>query len=164
MINKLQITGFKCFDHVELELRNFTLLAGRNSVGKTSVIQSVFTMLQNGKQPFRGEYMNIGKMGELQNTITGSREIIIKMQYEWRGRKKDRAKRMFQNQVIEEGDTKDKINVIYCSADRIGVNDTYEKYLGDHITIGKNCEYVFHYLVAHDEDVLDIEKDFICRR
>jgi len=43
MINKLQITGFKCFDHVELELRNFTLLAGRNSVGKTSVIQSVFT-------------------------------------------------------------------------------------------------------------------------
>ena len=161
MINKLQITGFKCFDHVELELRNFTLLAGRNSVGKTSVIQSVFTMLQNWKQPFRGEYMNIGKMGELQNTITGSREIIIKMQYEWRGRKKDRAKRMFQNQVIEEGDTKDKINVIYCSADRIGVNDTYEKYLGDHITIGKNCEYVFHYLVAHDEDVLDIEKDFI---
>ena len=75
MINKLQITGFKCFDHVELELRNFTLLAGRNSVGKTSVIQSVFTMLQNGKQPFRGEYMNIGKMGSCKIPLQGAGKL-----------------------------------------------------------------------------------------
>lgn len=161
MINKIQIMGFKCFDDVELELKNFTLLAGRNSVGKTTVIQSIFTMLQNGSQPFRGEYMNIGKLGELQNTITGSREIMIRMQYEWYGKTKKREKRICQNQVIEEGDAGDKIKVIYCSADRIGVNDTYGKYLGDSITIGKNCEYVFHYLVAHDEDSLDMDQDFI---
>ena len=41
------------------------------------------------------------------------------------------------------------------------MKDTYEKYLGDDILIGKNCEYAFHYLAAHNEDRLDIEKDFV---
>ena len=30
MIKKLAITGFKSFDQVELNLKNFTLLAGQN--------------------------------------------------------------------------------------------------------------------------------------
>ena len=161
MINKIQITGFKCFDYAELDFRNFTLLAGQNSRGKTSVIQSIFSMLQNGNNPFRGEYMNIGKPNELQNAIIGSREIQFDMYYEWQGQKKKRSKSITQNQTIESGDFDDKIKVIYCSADRIGVKDTYEKYLGDNIIIGNNCEYVFHYLNVHDEDRLDIEKDFI---
>ena len=63
MIKKLEINNFKAFEHAELELNNFTLLAGRNSVGKTSVIQAIFAMIQNGKNPFRGEYMNIGMSG-----------------------------------------------------------------------------------------------------
>lgn len=42
MIKKIDIKGFKSFDSVSLELNNFTLLAGRNSMGKTSVIQAVF--------------------------------------------------------------------------------------------------------------------------
>ena len=35
MIKKIDIKGFKSFDSVSLELNNFTLLAGRNSMGKT---------------------------------------------------------------------------------------------------------------------------------
>lgn len=35
MINKIQIAGFKRFDYAELNLKNFTLLAGQNSRGKT---------------------------------------------------------------------------------------------------------------------------------
>ena len=31
-------------------------------MGKTSVIQAIFAMIQNGKNPFRGEFMNIGKV------------------------------------------------------------------------------------------------------
>ena len=51
MIRKIEINGFKSFDSASLELINFTLLAGRNSVGKTSVIQSVFAMFQDGDNP-----------------------------------------------------------------------------------------------------------------
>ena len=61
MIKKLEINNFKSFEQAELELNNFTLLAGKNSMGKTSVIQAIFAMIQNGNNPFRGEYMNIGK-------------------------------------------------------------------------------------------------------
>ncbi len=161
MIKKVQITGFKSFDDAKLDLKNFTLLAGQNSRGKTTVIQAIFAMLQNGKNPFRGEYMNIGKPSELQNAIVGSREIKLSMKYEHCGKVKERTKIISQNQITESGNTDDKIRVIYCSAERIGVEDTYEKYLGDEILIGKNCEYVFHYLNAHDEELLDIEKDFI---
>lgn len=161
MINKIQITGFKCFDYAELDLKNFTLLAGQNSTGKTTVIQSIFAMLQNGNNPFRGEYMNIGKPNELQNTITGSRGIKFNMHYQWCGQMKERIKNISQNQAIDYGDFGDNIKAIYCSADRIGVNDTYEKYSGDDVLIGNNCEYVFHYLNLHDEDQLDIERDFI---
>lgn len=39
MIKKIQITGFKCFNYAELSLKNFTLLAGNNSMGKTTVLQ-----------------------------------------------------------------------------------------------------------------------------
>ena len=65
MIRKIDIKGFKSFDSVSLELNNFTLLAGRNSMGKTSVIQAIFAMLQGGNNPFRGAYMNIGSVNEL---------------------------------------------------------------------------------------------------
>ena len=54
MIKKIDIKGFKSFDSVSLELNNFTLLAGRNSMGKTSVIQAVFAMLQDGNNHFVG--------------------------------------------------------------------------------------------------------------
>lgn len=173
MINKIRISGFKCFDYAELELKNFTLLAGQNSAGKTTVIQSIFAMLQNGKNPFRGEYMNIGKPNELRNALTENREIVFHMYYEWLGKVKSRMKKISQIETIETSDTMemigeddagdiiDQMKVIYCSADRIGVKDTYEKYLGDDILIGKNCEYAFHYLSAHNEDRQDIDKDFI---
>lgn len=161
MINKIQISGFKSFDYAELELKNFTLLAGQNSMGKTTVIQSIFAMLQNGNNPFRGEYMNIGKPNELQNAIIGNREIRFYMQYDDCGQIKEKAKSISKNQTDVTGDFDDKINVIYCSADRIGVKDIYEKYLGEDISIGNNCEYIFHYLNVHDEDQLDIEEDFI---
>ena len=46
MIKRLEIKNFKAFEYADLELSNFTLLAGKNSMGKTSVIQAIFAMLQ----------------------------------------------------------------------------------------------------------------------
>ncbi len=80
-----------------------------HSAGKTTVIQSIFAMLQNGKKPFRGEYMNIGKTGELQNAITGSREIVFHMCCELSGQIKNRTKKISQTQTIDSGDMIDKM-------------------------------------------------------
>ena len=161
MIKKLAITGFKSFDQVELNLKNFTLLAGQNSVGKTTVLQAIFTLLQEGKNPFRGNYMNIGTLAEVQNAITKSQKVQLVMEYEQMGLLQAYGKVIGKSGMRSSGIWNDKMKVIYCSADRIGVRDTYEKYIGDNIIIGKNCEYAFHYLSAHEEDELDPKIDFI---
>lgn len=161
MIKRLEIKNFKAFEYADLELSNFTLLAGKNSMGKTSVIQAIFAMLQNGNNPFRGEYMNIGNVSELINTITGNGEIEFKMQYENGGEIEEVTKKITKFSSSDSKECKEDIRVIYCSSERIGVKDTYRKYLEDQIIIGKNCEYVFHYLNVHDEDKIELEKDFI---
>lgn len=163
MIKSIQISGFKCFDCVTLELNNMTLLAGQNSKGKTTVIQALLAMMQDGNNPFRGEYMNIGEPEELENVIVGSRKIEISVSYEKNEVVKKEAKIIEKGTVkIEEaGEVSKDIKAVYCSADRIGVKDTYEKYLGDEIIIGKNCEYAFHYLSEHEEDSWNIDSDFI---
>ena len=161
MIKKIDIKGFKSFDSVSLKLNNFTLLAGRNSMGKTSVIQAIFAMLQDGNNPFRGEYMNIGSVNELLNAIVISNKIEFDMEYEYDGKTERVSKKITKQGTDSEGKTEKKIKLIYCSSDRIGVKDTYEKYLGDEIIIDKNCDYVFHYLNAYDEMELDKDRDFV---
>ena len=162
MITKIEIKGFKSFDDAELELNNLTLLAGKNSIGKTSVIQAVFAMVQEGKNPFRGEYMNIGSISELQNAIVRRNEIEFNMEYEYNGKEGTASKKISRTGIETIGESPDgKIKLIYCSSDRIGVKDTYEKYLGDEIVIGKNCDYAFHYLQVHDEDTVSLSRDFV---
>lgn len=41
MIEKLELTNFKCFSHAELEFKNLTILTGANATGKSSVIQAL---------------------------------------------------------------------------------------------------------------------------
>lgn len=71
MINELTIKGLKCFDEVEISFENLTLLAGKNSLGKSTVIQALLAMIQEGKNPFRGQYINIGRISELKNKYVG---------------------------------------------------------------------------------------------
>ena len=68
MINELTIKGLKCFDEVEFSFENLTLLAGKNSLGKSTVIQALLAMIQEGKNPFRGQYIDIGRKYSLQGT------------------------------------------------------------------------------------------------
>lgn len=161
MIKNIKIAGFKSFDNVKFEFKNFTLLAGANSVGKTTVLQSIFALVQSGNNPFRGEYMNVGKFNELINIATDKNEINLQMQYEYNNIIKEVSKTITKEGVICSDVIDENIKIIYCSAERIGVKDTYEKYLGDEILIGKNCEYVFHYLAEHKDTPLDRESDFV---
>ena len=80
MIDNLSIKGFKCFDDVSLEMKAITMLAGQNSMGKSSIIQSLLALKQ-GKTPFTGKYMTIGTADELLNAYVGSEEINISADY-----------------------------------------------------------------------------------
>lgn len=47
MIKSLKLQNFKCFEKIELDFSNLTLLTGVNSGGKSSIIQSILCLKQN---------------------------------------------------------------------------------------------------------------------
>lgn len=159
MIHHIRIQGFKCFDEVELEFSNFTLLAGRNSAGKSTVIQAILALYQNSASSFAGPYMNLGRVEELRNRIVGSREILLEAEY---GASSVYGKRISGERREERWGEPfpEEMGILYLAADRVGVQDTYEMSLDWDNEIGVRCEYAFSYLAEHGMEGLK-EPDFV---
>src|SRR5438093_9836103 len=68
-LRKIALRNFKCFQKVNVECSKFTLLAGANSSGKSSLIYSVLGALQTKNYPFyfspNGRYVNMGDFVEI---------------------------------------------------------------------------------------------------
>lgn len=67
MLQSVELTNFKCFQHQVFPLSNLTILAGLNGMGKSSLLQSLLLLRQsNGdaglKQGLKlnGQYVNLG--------------------------------------------------------------------------------------------------------
>ncbi len=161
MLNRIRIQGFKCFQEADIEFSNFTLLAGKNSAGKSTVIQAVLALYQNSASSLAGKYMNIGTVSEVKNWIAGSRDIVLEAVYEYEGKDYVYSKLFGEEEEIKKGtEFPDGMNIRYLTADRIGVEDTYEKSLEGKEQIGVRCEYAFYYLAVHQNDRIK-EKEFI---
>lgn len=162
MLNSVKIQGFKCFKEAEIRFSNFTLLAGKNSTGKSTVIQAVLALYQESASSLAGKYMNIGTVSEVKNWITGSRKISLEAEYDYQGDV------CFYNKIFVEDEEEEKkgicfsgkMNIRYLTADRIGVEDTYQKSLEGRDQIGVRCEYAFFYLAGHHDQGIK-EKAFI---
>lgn len=150
MIETIHIKGLKCFDDVNVKFGRLNILAGINSIGKSTIIQAILALVQSGNdngKPFQGEYINIGKVSELRNKYIGSDTISIVVNEDYG--------------LIAYGDKnfeitgefpEDELNVRYISADRIGVRETYEQNVKERDEIGTKCEYAYDYLAKHDID------------
>lgn len=162
MLNRIRIQGFKCFREAEIGFSNFTLLAGKNSTGKSTVIQAILALCQNQASSLAGTYMNIGTVDEVKNRIAGSKKIFLEAAYEYHGKEYLYRKLFDEDGKEERSGIKfpDGINIRYLTADRIGVEDTYPKSLEGKEQIGVRCEYAFFYLEGHQDELL-AEKEFI---
>lgn len=162
MLNCMKIQGFKCFREAEIRFSDFTLLAGKNSTGKSTVIQAVLALYQNSASSLAGKYMNIGTVGEVKNWITGSKRIFLEAEYEHQGKNSSYSKIFLDNGEEEKNGIgfSDKMNIRYLTADRIGVEDTYQKSLDGRDQIGVRCEYAFFYLAGHQGEKVK-EQGFI---
>ncbi|WP_308920635.1 DUF3696 domain-containing protein [Janthinobacterium sp. J1-1] len=68
MISEIRLTNFKCFKDLKLPIAMFTLLAGLNGMGKSSIIQSILLLrqswrsgnLRNGRLELNGELAKLG--------------------------------------------------------------------------------------------------------
>ena len=158
----MKIQGFKCFREAEIDFSYFTLLAGKNSTGKSTVIQAILALYQNSASSLAGNYMNIGTVNEVKNWIAGSKKIFLEAAYAYQDREYVYSKLFYDDGKEERNGVvfPEEMNIRYLTADRIGVEDTYQKSLDGKEQIGVRCEYAFFYLANHQNDELK-EKDFI---
>lgn len=152
MINGLSISGYKCFDKVKLEPKQINILAGKNSAGKSSIIQAIIALKQGGYNPFRGDYIKMGEISELMNVYIGADTIEIEAEYDSYGKNKKAMINIHGlNAKVSETELLD-MELVYCSAERVGVKEAYERAPEDNDTVGVDCRYAFSYFCKHKED------------
>ncbi len=142
MISKIIIKNFKCFDEKTppIVLKNFNVICGPNSSGKSTVNQAILIHLQNNqldKEKFisNGKFVHFDDFTEIKNAaISSDKDVIIELINE----KKETCKMILcsnpngktimckdlssQFRLIEEN------NLFYISANRIGPEDVYNKF------------------------------------
>ena len=86
-ISKVELEKFKCFNHASIEMGKITLLTGANSSGKSSLLQSILSMLQSEAFPFylspNGRFVDLGSFEEM--SFQNARNGVIKMAFEVKG-------------------------------------------------------------------------------
>lgn len=178
MLSRILIDGYKSIDREELELRNFTLLSGVNSAGKSSVIQALLYMIQFQRQAADDNketwFLDLAKFVDIRNNIQGKREIFFELDNAENNGKVDTTKLSILELVeniaprikIQTGDGCLKYvckhNVIYLSVERIGVQKSYDLNVEAPEQIGARGEYAYSYLAAFGQDILP-EKNFVIR-
>ena len=67
MIDKLQLKNFKCFEQMDINMKNVNVFTGVNGMGKSTVIQSLLLLQQshltdkgNKGLYLNGKYINLG--------------------------------------------------------------------------------------------------------
>lgn len=121
MIKKIKLTNFKCFPSVELSFRELNVFSGVNSMGKSTVIQSLLLLRQTYENNaidrglyLNGKYISIGTGKDLLYSNAGKEPIGIYVQsrvdqfdgwYEYNA-SADYLRRMTENREIEFQDRK----------------------------------------------------------
>lgn len=84
MIKKLTLEYFKCFEKINLELKNINILSGENASGKSSLIQSILTLHQtmhtnewSRNLILNGENVNLGTVSDVIDKVNGRNSISI---------------------------------------------------------------------------------------
>lgn len=84
MINRMHLRWFKCFEHLELSLGALTLLAGRNSSGKSSILQALALLHQTMRErepamhlALNGNTIRLGTMLDVLDNVHGRDQFEI---------------------------------------------------------------------------------------
>lgn len=168
MIQKIKLTNFKCFPSVELSFRELNVFSGVNSMGKSTVIQSLLLLRQTYENNaidrglyLNGKYISIGTGKDLLYSNAGKEPIGIYVQsevdqfdgwYEYNA-SADYLRRMAENREIEfHASNLFQDGFEFISADRLGPQLSYEKSyyeVHERKSIGQHGEYAVHFLVEN---------------
>lgn len=145
MINQIRLENYKCFKKLSLELSNLNVLAGINSMGKSSIIQVLLLLRQaytnnslDKGLHLNGDYIQLGTGFDVMNRmsekdsfgfaiVSDNEESILKYIYE---KESDYLKLDEINSLIKDtfvsGCNLFKNSFAYVSAARIGPQRYYE--------------------------------------
>lgn len=176
MLKEIFVDGYKSIGQADVQLKHFTLFSGVNSAGKSSMIQSMNYLLNLQKQ-YLGEksedaYAVIGRFADARNSVKGNREMIFHLTEEAPNGEEFLLKAVCSagegtNVVQTEFPVKEKLlayagacKVIYLSAERVGVQNTYELNIRNPWDIGDKGQYVYSYLSYFGQEEPE-EPDFV---
>lgn len=177
MIDNIQLKNFKCFENVEVPLKNINILTGLNGMGKSSLIQSILLLRQsffsNGLKKgleLSGNYIDLGQGMDLLYEKAGEDDrigIIIKEN----GEKYSYEFNYTSDSTLLENSKTNNIksfpgvidtdDFVYLSAYRIEPLKFYRvdnKQNVDKRDFGNDGEYSLQYLKEHGPDLLDKTK------
>lgn len=168
MLSRILVDGYKSIDRRELELSNFTLLAGVNSAGKSSVIQAILYVSRLQNQIGHQHKFELGRFIDIRNSIKGNREIYFELDT-WRGQKTTTVKvTLTQKGDGVEVDMQEpkfsmidyvlRERIVYLSVERVGVMRAYELNTQKERVIGERGEYAYSYLALFGQDPIPEEE------
>lgn len=175
MIKKIELKNFKCFDYIELPLGNLNLLSGINSMGKSTVIQSLLLLRQAFERGsicegiyLNGIYTQIGTGHDLLY-FNADGDIEIKLTdeeghgYNWHLDYSRNSDYLYikENSMLEKMKSfQNLLNLFspdfeYIVAERLGPRKSYEKSFYDiqvRNHVGMHGEHAVYYLQTHAAD------------
>lgn len=167
MLNKLKVENFKCFDSLDLKLEKLNVFAGVNSMGKSTLIQSLLLLRQaydlgaiNSGLHLNGELTNIGVGYDLlyRNSNTDTIGITLTTgthTYAWAYQYKagsDYLPLCSEGRADTETIPLFSQEFCYISAERIGPQRYYKKSYYNVVNqdqIGAKGEWAVDYLAEH---------------
>lgn len=165
MIDKLQLKNFKCFELLDIDLKNVNVFTGVNGMGKSTVIQSLLLLRQSQQMSkenkglfLNGRYINLGNSQDVVYDKAVDDEIEINyMTFEnkWHENrfsfKQDTDFLPCKNNLMD-GMALTENRFVYLSAYRIQPQERYrvidEEELKNH-DFGNNGEFALQYLNAY---------------
>lgn len=144
MLNRIKLSNFKCFEELDMELSNLNILAGINSMGKSSIIQAILLLRQSYDMDsitkgihLNGDITRIGSGFDLLYRNSSEDAITIEIvtendTYTWKYQyeKESDFQKLLSNNI--DGEPLQDINIFYptfsyVSAERIGPKAFYNK-------------------------------------
>lgn len=139
MLQQIKLQNFKCFKTTNIKLKNFNVICGPNSSGKTTINQSILLHLQNNgisKERFitNGKYVHFDDYAEIKNSaVSSDKDVVIELTNEKKQKRKiiltseSDGKKIRCKKFTAGFDILDEKNIFYLSANRIGPEDVYSK-------------------------------------
>lgn len=152
MLQNLKIEGFKNISGLEMKLAPLTVVTGRNSTGKSSLIQSLLLPQAEAKAaPYYLDYLNLDFMA-IRNKYKNAKEISVEFVANNNpvSLKITEAEREYAGKefapILEE-------NLFYLSANRIGAENTARAF-PEYIKSGPNGAALFSTLEREKSKVV----------